>query len=157
MVPAMKTLETFPLQPALEALADAVCILDSGWRVTYWNAAAERLMGVPRERIQGRVLWDELPVLRGTATWNALHTARAENSAQDYVEPLPGAGARRFAEASPFAVREAKRLLYDGLGRDWTAHQDANREVMARCFASDDHREGVASFLERRPARFTGS
>lgn len=65
--------------------------------------------------------------------------------------------ARRFAEASPFAVREAKRLLYDGLGRDWTAHQAANREVMARCFASDDHREGVASFLERRPARFTGN
>jgi len=24
------------------------------------------------------------------------------------------------------------------------------------CFASDDHREGVAASLERRPARFTG-
>ena len=24
------------------------------------------------------------------------------------------------------------------------------------CFESDDHREGVASFLERRPANFTG-
>ena len=30
-------------------------------------------------------------------------------------------------------------------------------EVGPECFASDDHREGVASFLERRPARFTGS
>jgi len=27
---------------------------------------------------------------------------------------------------------------------------------MAECFRSDDHREGVASFLERRPANFTG-
>lgn len=65
--------------------------------------------------------------------------------------------ARRFTVGSPFAVTETKRLLYEGLGREWAEHRDANRAVMARCFASDDHREGVASFLERRPARFTGS
>ncbi len=65
--------------------------------------------------------------------------------------------ARRFTVGSPFAVTETRRLLYAGLGREWAAHRDANREVMTRCFASDDHREGVASFLERRPARFTGS
>jgi enoyl-CoA hydratase len=28
---------------------------------------------------------------------------------------------------------------------------------MSACFKSDDHREGVASFLERRPANFTGT
>ena len=27
---------------------------------------------------------------------------------------------------------------------------------MQACFESEDHREGVASFLERRPANFTG-
>jgi len=27
---------------------------------------------------------------------------------------------------------------------------------MATCFRSEDHREGVASFLERRPPRFEG-
>jgi len=27
---------------------------------------------------------------------------------------------------------------------------------MSESFKSDDHREGVASFLERRPANFTG-
>jgi enoyl-CoA hydratase len=35
-------------------------------------------------------------------------------------------------------------------------HLKVNVDVMAQCFASDDHREGVASFLERRPANFTG-
>ncbi len=65
--------------------------------------------------------------------------------------------ARRFTAGSPFAVRESKRLMYEGLGRDWPSHQGANRDVMTRCFASDDHREGVASFLERRPAVFTGT
>ena len=81
----------------------------------------------------------------------------ADVTASDAVLDRATAIARRFAEGSPFAIREAKALLYQGLGRDWTAHQGANREVMARCFASDDHREGVASFLERRPARFTGN
>lgn len=97
MVPAMTTIQMGSLQPALEALADGVCILDSTWRVTFWNAAAEELLGVSRQRIQGRVLWEALPVLRETATWSALHAAVADNAVQDYVEPLPGAGARRFA------------------------------------------------------------
>lgn len=96
MAQAMSTLEIHPINPALEALADGVWILDPAWRVTYWNAAAEALMGVPRQRIQGRIIWNELPELRGTATWQALHAARAENAVQDYVEPLPGE-ARRFA------------------------------------------------------------
>ena len=30
-------------------------------------------------------------------------------------------------------------------------------EGMKECFASADHKEGVASFLERRPAVFTGN
>jgi enoyl-CoA hydratase/carnithine racemase len=28
---------------------------------------------------------------------------------------------------------------------------------MAACFKSADHKEGVASFLEKRPAKFTGA
>lgn len=81
----------------------------------------------------------------------------SEVTSPDDVLERATAVARRFAEGSPFAIREAKRLLYDGIGRDWRSHLAANREAMARCFASDDHREGVASFLERRPANFTGT
>jgi signal transduction histidine kinase len=47
--------------PALEALADAFCTVSEDWRVTYWNGAAERRLGVPREHALGRVLWDALP------------------------------------------------------------------------------------------------
>jgi PAS domain S-box-containing protein len=50
-----------PPHAVLEAMADGICIADAGYRVTYWNAAAERLLGVPRDEAMGRVLWDVLP------------------------------------------------------------------------------------------------
>jgi enoyl-CoA hydratase/carnithine racemase len=36
-------------------------------------------------------------------------------------------------------------------------HMERHTAAMAACFKSDDHREGVASFLERRTANFTGT
>ena len=64
--------------------------------------------------------------------------------------------AASFTVGSPFAVRATKQLLYAGLGRDFAGHVADNRAVLERCFASADHREGVAAFLERRPPAFTG-
>ena len=58
------TAVTAPVEPphaALEALADGFCIVDGGYCVTYWNAAAERLFGIPRGEALGRELWDVLP------------------------------------------------------------------------------------------------
>ena len=50
-----------PRHAALEALADGFCMVDAGYRVTYWNAAAERLFGLSRADAVGRPLWDVLP------------------------------------------------------------------------------------------------
>ena len=66
------------------------------------------------------------------------------------------AEARRYLVGSPLAIRRSKQLVYEGLERSMQDHLKVNVEVMQACFESDDHREGVASFLERRPANFTG-
>jgi enoyl-CoA hydratase/carnithine racemase len=74
-------------------------------------------------------------------------------------DELPAAAralAGRMLAGSPFSQRRIKQLVYDGLGRDVGAHMVAHAEALAACFASEDHREGVAAFLERRPAAFTG-
>jgi diguanylate cyclase (GGDEF)-like protein/PAS domain S-box-containing protein len=50
----------------LAAVPDAVCHLDRGWRFTYLNTAAERLLGRAADRLQGRVLQDCFPALAGS-------------------------------------------------------------------------------------------
>jgi 2-(1,2-epoxy-1,2-dihydrophenyl)acetyl-CoA isomerase len=77
------------------------------------------------------------------------------------VEPddLPAAAdaeARRYLDASPFALRRTKELVYGGMFRPVEEHLRETARLLEECFRSDDHREGVAAFLERRPAAFTG-
>jgi enoyl-CoA hydratase/carnithine racemase len=50
-----------------------------------------------------------------------------------------------------------KSLVHEGLTAHVAEHMERHTRALAACFASDDHREGVAAFLERRPAQFTGT
>jgi enoyl-CoA hydratase / 3-hydroxyacyl-CoA dehydrogenase len=62
-----------------------------------------------------------------------------------YVEPL--------ARQSPYALGQIKSLL-----RETRDERDDEREVhaFAACLQSEDGQEGVAAFLEKREARWTG-
>ena len=64
--------------------------------------------------------------------------------------------AQRIAKNSPFSHKRIKSLVYEGLGAEVGDHMARHTQAMAECFASADHKEGVASFLERREAKFTG-
>jgi len=65
--------------------------------------------------------------------------------------------AQAIARGSPFSQRRIKTLVYEGLGADVAEHMLRHTQALAECFASNDHQEGVASFLERRDPRFTGT
>ncbi|HUW01405.1 MAG TPA: enoyl-CoA hydratase-related protein [Acidimicrobiales bacterium] len=60
-------------------------------------------------------------------------------------------------EGSPFAQRRIKDLVMNGLTSDVGSHMQRHVTALSDCFKSDDHREGVASFLENRPADFKGT
>lgn len=66
------------------------------------------------------------------------------------------AEARSYLASSPFSLRRMKELVWRGLERDVGEHMAAHVEALSACFRSADHKEGVAAFLERRPANFVG-
>ncbi|MGH9214224.1 MAG: enoyl-CoA hydratase/isomerase family protein [Acidimicrobiales bacterium] len=74
----------------------------------------------------------------------------------DDLPAVADAEAQRYLDASPFALRRTKELVYGGMFRPMDEHVRETARLLQECFASDDHREGVAAFLERRPAVFTG-
>ena len=64
--------------------------------------------------------------------------------------------AKRYLASSPFSIRRMKELVWHGLERSVDQHMEAHIQALTECFRSADHKEGVAAFLERRPAKFTG-
>jgi enoyl-CoA hydratase len=57
---------------------------------------------------------------------------------------------------SPFAVRQAKWAIDQGADLPFEDGLEREHEAYMRAIGSDDRREGIAAFNERRPPRFTG-
>ncbi|MFL6712728.1 MAG: PAS domain-containing protein, partial [Sulfurifustis sp.] len=51
------------IEEVLERMTDAFMAVDSGWRITYVNAAAERIAGRSRCDLLGQPLWEACPDL----------------------------------------------------------------------------------------------
>ena len=65
--------------------------------------------------------------------------------------------ARAIGSSSLFSTRKIKRLVYNGLELERDEHVRRSKADLEACFRSNDHREGIAAFLEKREARFTGT
>jgi len=65
--------------------------------------------------------------------------------------------ARQIAENGPLAVAEAKRVIQEG--QSMALNQACHIEMsgFAGLFGTDDQVEGMAAFLDKRPAHFKGS
>jgi enoyl-CoA hydratase/carnithine racemase len=62
--------------------------------------------------------------------------------------------AGRLAEMPSSSIRLIKRCLNDGYDRDLTQGLEVERAAAVEALLAPEAREGIAAFLERRPARF---
>ncbi len=78
---------------------------------------------------------------------------------ETYPEEAFEEGVRKFlgriTAAAPVSMRFAKRHLNDA-GQDHAARIAAEKEALLTCMGTNDWKEGVASFVERRPPVFIG-
>jgi 2-(1,2-epoxy-1,2-dihydrophenyl)acetyl-CoA isomerase len=66
-----------------------------------------------------------------------------------------GALAKALADG-PRALGHIRKLAWDGLDASWGEQLSAESAAQDMAVASEDAREGVAAFLQKRPAKFTG-
>ena len=71
-------------------------------------------------------------------------------------ELLPGAieMAKSFTKNAPIAVKYAKACIDRGMQMDIDDGIALENELFAMCFATQDQKEGMGAFLEKRPAVF---
>jgi enoyl-CoA hydratase/carnithine racemase len=64
--------------------------------------------------------------------------------------------AERLRAAAPIAIAAAKQAVYMSQAADLDQMLRYETEAQLRCFESEDGREGIRAFIEKREPRFTG-
>ncbi|BAL00084.1 3-hydroxybutyryl-CoA dehydratase [Oscillibacter valericigenes Sjm18-20] len=62
--------------------------------------------------------------------------------------------AKSFAKSAPIAVKYSKACIDRGLQTDMDTGIAIENELFAMCFGTEDQKEGMTAFLEKRPAQF---
>ncbi|MBD0333965.1 MAG: PAS domain S-box protein [Cyanobacteria bacterium Co-bin13] len=68
------------LETVLGSINDQFLVLDQEWRYTYVNDRVVEVVGIPREHLLGRCMWEVFPDTVGSEFYAAAHRAVAEQS-----------------------------------------------------------------------------
>jgi enoyl-CoA hydratase/carnithine racemase len=75
---------------------------------------------------------------------------------ETFLEKVQEYALERASTVSPRSLRIIKRQVYEAMSQPLSEAFDISVREMMACFRTEDFKEGVAHFLERRPPAFTG-
>lgn len=115
---------------------------------SYW---LPRQIGLARS--MGAMLLGDKITARQAADWGMIYDCVADADFAANVQ----ARAAQLAAGPGVAYSGVKQMLRASFGNDLDAQLALEARLQGACGQTDDFREGVAAFLEKRPARFTGA
>jgi PAS domain S-box-containing protein len=137
LVPALEAEVQARLSTVLEGISDAFYSLDSDWRFSYVNRAAESYFGTPRDAMLRRRIWDVFPEFAGNDLRRRYEEVFVSGNPLSFESDALGRQGRSL---------EYRVFPYDGgLGvsfRDWTEQRRAEevlRESQAQISALADN------------------
>jgi 2-(1,2-epoxy-1,2-dihydrophenyl)acetyl-CoA isomerase len=129
----------------IQSFASIGLIPDSGGT---W--ALPRLVG--QARALGLALTAEPLPADKAAEWGLIWKAVEDEKLDEEVDGL----AERFASAPTRGLARIKQMIRESWGHSLDQELDLQRDAMRELGYSDDYREGVAAFMEKRAPNFTG-
>lgn len=114
---------------------------------SYW---LPRQIGLARS--MGAMLLGDKISARQAADWGMIYEVVPDESFAAHIR----ARAAQLTAGPAVAYRGVKAMLRASFANDLDAQLALEARLQGQCGQTEDFREGVAAFLEKRPARFTG-
>jgi 2-(1,2-epoxy-1,2-dihydrophenyl)acetyl-CoA isomerase len=109
-----------------------------------------RLVG--QARALGLALTAEPLPAEKAAEWGLIWKAVEDEALDGEVDAL----AAKLAASPPLGLARIKKMIRESWGHSLNEELDLQRDAMRELGFSDDYREGVAAFMEKRKPNFTG-
>ena len=81
--------ENARLRRLLSSISEGLLVVDRSWCATFVSDRALQVVGLPREAVLGRCVWDVFPRARRTKLWDGLHLARESGHVVHFEEFYP--------------------------------------------------------------------
>lgn len=99
----------------IDSRSEAMCVLDSTGRVTFWEDALDRLVGCPRRHALGSSLFAAVPALGNTELKRAIEEAVATHARRTVSIGITSAAGMRVLQVNAVPVRDGVTLLWHDL------------------------------------------
>jgi 2-(1,2-epoxy-1,2-dihydrophenyl)acetyl-CoA isomerase len=110
-----------------------------------------RLAG--QARALGLALTGELLTAERAEAWGLIWKCVDDDKLREEVDAL----AAKFAAGPTKGLAAAKKLIRESGQRTLSVQLDCERDAQSAIGRGADYKEGVAAFMEKRPAKFTGN